>query len=503
MKDRQPTQVLDNGAIRYGIYNADGTLDHYEYLKREDAPTVEGTPLNKANLLSDATAAKLWPNASVRPEDPTVNDALGKLAQGTAKVGDIAITSRTDLSNAWLPCDGRYISAGQYPELFNTLRISASAAPWSIESLPTHTGDFNAHFDVMLSYANNYWFYAMKGSLYYSADLISWIDITPSDLSRYSSGNIQILNYFEMHYWQGQYVCAVYLSTGTNSDDYKYVCLYTDELQKTGWKLSSIVTKFYTYPYRATEINRTLLFDGTTYYFAYTAYSSSSGNQTVSCILYTTELTENTKDVWSTSWFQSNNASTQFLAKYYDVDSGYFYGIRIYSLDNYDNVTGIVRSRNLQSEDNWSVLSGLGVVSYIRAFAVQGNDIAVVTCSSNNHSQIYRSTDMGISFTALLSTTEQQSKELYNIALVSGVICAWFGYGSSYIYIIDADGTDVQSVTNDVELSKAFAHTANAIAVCSYSATTVVHQDFTYKNKKIPSITPDSRSHAYIKALEE
>ena len=29
MKDRQPTKVLANGAIRYGIYGADGTLDHY------------------------------------------------------------------------------------------------------------------------------------------------------------------------------------------------------------------------------------------------------------------------------------------------------------------------------------------------------------------------------------------------------------------------------------------------------------------------------------------
>ena len=106
MKDRQPTQVLANGAIRYGVYNADGTLNHYEYLKREDAPTVEGTPLNKANLLSDATAAKIWPG-SKKPDDPTVNDALGKLSEGTAKVGDIAITARTDLSDAWLPCDGR------------------------------------------------------------------------------------------------------------------------------------------------------------------------------------------------------------------------------------------------------------------------------------------------------------------------------------------------------------------------------------------------------------
>lgn len=499
MKDRQPTQVLANGAIRYGVYNADGTLDHYEYLKREDAPTVEGTPLNKANLLSDATAAKLWPNASARPEDPTVNDALGKLAQGTAKVGDIAITARTDLSDAWLPCDGRYISAGQYPELFNTLRISASAAPWSVESLPTHTGDVDVGTAGMLSYANNYWFYAVKGSLYYSTDLISWTDITPSDLNRYSSKNIEIRNYFEMHYWQGQYVCAVYLSTGTNSDDYKYMCLYTDELQKTGWKLSYIVTQFYTYPYQATEINRTLLFDGTTYYFAYTAYSSSDGQQ-ISRIFYTTELTENVSSAWDAAW----NVSTQFLVKYYDVDSGYFYGVRIYSLDNNDNATNIVRSRNLQNGGSWSDLSGLGIVSYIRSFAVQGNDIAVVTCNSSSDSaQIYRSTDMGESFASLLTTTAQQSKFLNKIALVSGIICAWAGNGNNHIYIIDADGEDVQIVTSDTSLGVPFAYSTNAIAICSYSLTSVVHQDFTYKNKKIPNITPDSRSHAYIKALEE
>ena len=112
MKDRQPTKVLANGAIRYGIYNAYGILNRYEYMKREDAPTVEGTPLNKANLLSDATAAKIWPG-SEKPDDPTVNDAFAKLAQGTARVGDIAITSRTDLSAAWLPCDGRTVSQEQ------------------------------------------------------------------------------------------------------------------------------------------------------------------------------------------------------------------------------------------------------------------------------------------------------------------------------------------------------------------------------------------------------
>ncbi len=74
MKDRQPTEILANGALRYGIYNADGTLNRYEYIKPEDEPTEVGSPLNKANLLPDDVAAALGLTG-----DPQVKDALGKL----------------------------------------------------------------------------------------------------------------------------------------------------------------------------------------------------------------------------------------------------------------------------------------------------------------------------------------------------------------------------------------------------------------------------------------
>jgi hypothetical protein len=74
MKDRTPTEVLSNGAVRYGIYDASGALQRYEYILPADEPTQEGTPLNKANLLSDTTAAALGLTG-----DPTVNDALAGL----------------------------------------------------------------------------------------------------------------------------------------------------------------------------------------------------------------------------------------------------------------------------------------------------------------------------------------------------------------------------------------------------------------------------------------
>lgn len=72
MRDRIPTQVLENGAIRYAVYDAQGNFLRYEFLLAADEPTDAGTPLNKANLLTDETAAAL----SLWQEDPTVNDAL-------------------------------------------------------------------------------------------------------------------------------------------------------------------------------------------------------------------------------------------------------------------------------------------------------------------------------------------------------------------------------------------------------------------------------------------
>ena len=57
IKDRIPTQVLDNGAIRYGVYDENNNLLRYEYMKREDEPIEEGTPVNK--VLIDTIASKL------------------------------------------------------------------------------------------------------------------------------------------------------------------------------------------------------------------------------------------------------------------------------------------------------------------------------------------------------------------------------------------------------------------------------------------------------------
>ncbi len=72
MKDRVPKYP---GRVK--ITRSDGTSE-YATIERADEPVSgnEGTPLNKATLLSDDTAAMLGFTTS---DDPTVDDALKKL----------------------------------------------------------------------------------------------------------------------------------------------------------------------------------------------------------------------------------------------------------------------------------------------------------------------------------------------------------------------------------------------------------------------------------------
>ena len=80
-------------------------------MTRADQPTQEGTPLNKANLFSDETAAK-YPAGT-----ETVDGALAALPNMISSIGDTKTTLRTDLGPTWLLCNGDEIDGVEYPEL--------------------------------------------------------------------------------------------------------------------------------------------------------------------------------------------------------------------------------------------------------------------------------------------------------------------------------------------------------------------------------------------------
>lgn len=119
MQDRIGTNGLANGAVRYGVYSTDGSLLRYEWIRPADEPLEEGTPLIKANLLTDATAAKVWP-AGDAPDDPKVNEAIDKLTTPRARPGDVVTTVRY-LDETWHACDGSTFSQADYPALYAVL----------------------------------------------------------------------------------------------------------------------------------------------------------------------------------------------------------------------------------------------------------------------------------------------------------------------------------------------------------------------------------------------
>lgn len=86
MKDRVP---LYPGRVK--MVPVAGQANTYD-MSRADSPQQEGTPLNKATLLSDETAALIWPDASTRPADPTVDDALAALPHKRKVAKTVIIT---------------------------------------------------------------------------------------------------------------------------------------------------------------------------------------------------------------------------------------------------------------------------------------------------------------------------------------------------------------------------------------------------------------------------
>lgn len=119
MHNRIGTNNLANGAVRYGVYNAAGQLQRYEYLRLEDEPLAEETPLLAENLLAAATIPKIW-IAGDAPSDPTVNQALNKLAEPHYPVGAMLVTAR-QLVAPWHECDGSTFSQTEYPDLYAVL----------------------------------------------------------------------------------------------------------------------------------------------------------------------------------------------------------------------------------------------------------------------------------------------------------------------------------------------------------------------------------------------
>lgn len=117
MRDRNGTNNLANGAVRYGVYDTNGTLLRYEWIRLEDEPLSIETPLNRDTFLSDQAEQVIWPVDT--PDNPTV-DAAFKHIVDAYDIGDILTTVRV-LSAPWHSCDGSTFDQIAYPALYAAL----------------------------------------------------------------------------------------------------------------------------------------------------------------------------------------------------------------------------------------------------------------------------------------------------------------------------------------------------------------------------------------------
>lgn len=512
MKDRQPTQVLANGAIRYGIYNADGTLDHYEYLKREDAPTVEGTPLNKANLLSDATAQKIWPDAETRPEDPTVNDALFKLAKGTSEVGDIAITARTDLSSAWLPCDGRTVSQEQYPALCSVLRTPESPSLWTQKTVSTNIG---VGGDA-ISYENGHWFRTYRDAA--SAHILvsdngeTWTEwAMPQNL--WVGGTIissRVVAAHAVKYLGGLYVCSVLVLCVTSSGNmWRWGILFSANLlgQFSADSPSLTITAD-SEEFEGTDYD--VYFDGMRF-FVLGGYQRDDGVDRI--LRYTTQLVNKTSP--ATSNDQSWSSEGGFSLFYSDYVLGMFVrktDSMIMVLGGKDEIQGegqeysvyVQYKKSLAEQFNVETVDAYlsGLPEYGDLFEVGGS--VYFFCEKRGlHDEVKLRKITGGNTLAIeeISTSIVFAKH--------AVVCndQLVGVDGTSVYVSE-DITQGWDYTTTLPASAGGqpAAAGTVVRIPGASANTAVKDilhNFAYDNKKIPTIATDTRSKAYIKALEE
>lgn len=137
MTDRTPTKFLENGAIRYGVYDEAGTFLRFEYIRPEDEPTDAGTPLNSNTLLKPSTAERLgldrtaFPDDALNALDEQKADAAGvaaSLAALEAKKADQAyvdgaLETLTQRVGTLITCGTSDLNAGSSPLATGTVYL--------------------------------------------------------------------------------------------------------------------------------------------------------------------------------------------------------------------------------------------------------------------------------------------------------------------------------------------------------------------------------------------
>lgn len=148
MQDREPT--YPGRVTLTPVYGLANTYD----MERADQPLQEGTPLNKANLLSDATAAAIKALLASQTEDPaTPNDALAILAQAVEDVTTVA-AGKCSIDTSTYTGTGTYGTAN--PTTLTFPKKPTVVIIFGYRTLLLITDKFSAGKSAVLGYYGNF-----------------------------------------------------------------------------------------------------------------------------------------------------------------------------------------------------------------------------------------------------------------------------------------------------------------------------------------------------------
>lgn len=166
-----------------------------------NAPGWQQQPtfLNKQNLGQDKTMA-----VYNRGPEGTVDD----LFQSVFAVGDIKISTRTDLGDHWLLCNGETFSASEYPDLGQF--TEKKALDW-----PAVNSNIGRAF-YAIRYANGYWFATNYDGTFYSATING-----PWEKCMVAGGSSQA-RFSEIVYFKGKYYAGTPVSSAEGSSSLMY-----------------------------------------------------------------------------------------------------------------------------------------------------------------------------------------------------------------------------------------------------------------------------------------
>lgn len=184
MQDRVP---LYPGRVT--LTPVDGQANTYD-MARADQPTQEGTPLNKATLLKDATAAKFGKDTGAVPDD--VLDVLSKsVLEVTYPVVDVYAGQNWENGTApsvggsvwqWINVANNILFS--FPVSGTTAVMSKDGKAWTALTVPAIESNYAYNLRHVICYANGAYYliqYRTTSSygfrVYSSADLKTWTSI--------------------------------------------------------------------------------------------------------------------------------------------------------------------------------------------------------------------------------------------------------------------------------------------------------------------------------------